>query len=327
MLTVTRKSRYRSTRKRRRFWSLLKKKSLKKVKKKKINKFGGFADFLKNYEIFKIKNFKKKFKYGVSLYSVKKIMPIIFKNVILYSIIRVRLLQKNKKSFIGLYRLESFSILFCDGLYFVNFNTSLSKKLYYLVEFIFAKLITKQQVVYRDFFYLLRQLLIDRLEHLLSRFLDFFVIIRWCDIGTTLLYNFDAYSRELTRTTLIPFGLQRKWRSGYALLVNNLHVALYWGSSLFLVNIFYEKLINIRLSLPVINLIFNITEVLLKTMVKRKNVVIFIKGVFKKGAKKQFLQFNMFGFKSYTSISNFCDFSFLTISTRTGSLGLKIFLV
>jgi hypothetical protein len=110
-------------------------------------------------------------------------------------------------------------------------------------------------------------------------------------------------------------------------LLNTIHNALYWGSSLLLANVFYEKLTNVRFSLPIIFLLFKIISALFRTIVSRKNIIIKISGVFKKGAKKRVLNFNKFGFKTYKSINVPCDYSFITCSTRTGSLGIKIFIL
>lgn len=141
------------------------------------------------------------------------------------------------------------------------------------------------------------------------------------------MYNVDGYAREYSRQRLLPVSLLRKWRLGYVRLVNTLHTALYWGSSSLLGNLFYEKLTNVRSSLPIIGLIFNILKILLKTILYRKNVIIHVRGVFKKGAKKKALNFNMFGPKVYSSIRGVCDYSFITCTTRTGSVGFKIFIM
>lgn len=173
----------------------------------------------------------------------------------------------------------------------------------------------------------MRQLLIDRIERVLNKYLKSVVKLIWRDIGNSLFYNYDAYTRELNRKKLLSANILRKSKLGYAYLVNTIHTALYWGSSMLLGNLFYEKLTNIRVALPTIFLIFNIMKVLLTTIVHRKNVVVKIVGAFKKGAKKRSLKFDMFGAKPYTTIAKVCDFFFIRCSTRTGTLGFKIYII
>jgi hypothetical protein len=99
-----------------------------------------------------------------------------------------RRIQKNKNFFYGFYKLESFSLTYTNGMYYIFFNTSATQKLHFLKKCLSYELQQKQQQN-RDFFYLIHQLLNDKLERMLKVFLKFPIKLCWRDTSNTLLYN------------------------------------------------------------------------------------------------------------------------------------------
>ena len=118
---------------------------------------------------FNVKSYfsKKKFKYQFSLF--RKIKN---SNLLSYHSFYLRRFNREKNFSYGLYKLDSFFLTYTQGVYYIYFNTSVAQKLHFLVGSLFYKLRSEQGVV-RDFFYLMRQLLIDRLERLVKKFLHF----------------------------------------------------------------------------------------------------------------------------------------------------------
>lgn len=76
----------------------------------------------------------------------------------------------------GLYKLGSFFFAYMNGYYLIHFNTAVAQKLHFLTKCLSFKLKQESQL-FRDFFYLSRQLLVDRLERLLKKFVGFGVRI------------------------------------------------------------------------------------------------------------------------------------------------------
>jgi len=309
-----------------------------KLKRKKYNrkaksKTGRASSKFYSTQIKKLKKtsnyLKEKFKYGLSLSFYKNLnlswnMP---KNqILLYRIGAPRKISRQVPALPGSYKLSAYFCNFTNGSCYLHITTSVAQKLYFLSKCFSIKL-RRNYRLFRDFFYLFRQLLILKLERVLTDSIGYCVRIYWQDLSNSLLYNKTCYLRELTRRRILSVRVLRKWRVGYVQLVNTMHAALFWGSSLLIANLFYEKLTNTRSSLSILYFLFNVLEILLKTIIYRKNVIILVSGVFKKGAKKQKLSFNMFGAKFYNALKGFCNYSQLTCATRTGTVGFKIFVV